>query len=613
MRQIELLAPARDADCGIEAIRHGADAVYIGGPAFGARAAAANTVDDIRRLCDEAHLFGARVYVTVNTILWDSELTAARTAIEQLYAVGVDALITQDLALLAMDLPPIALHASTQMDNRTPEKALWLEQMGFSQIVLARECSLQDIAAIHQRVKTPLEAFAHGALCVSYSGQCYASQHCFQRSANRGCCSQFCRLPFDLVDATGRPLVRDKHLLSLRDMNRMAYLEAMMDAGISSFKIEGRLKDVAYVKNVTAAYRQAIDVVLQRRSDTYHRSSYGTSTYTFVPDVSRSFNRGFTDYFLHGQRNAQLQNIHTPKAMGAYVGQVAAPDRRREGIGVLPADGVSFSAGDGLCYLEQGRLCGFRVNRVDGHRLIPAAPLRLPQGTALYRNQDVAFERLLSKPSATRTLAVDIDLRESAEGYVLTLHDEMGLTASCEVACPHETARTSQAEALQRNLGRLGNTPLTLRRLTCSDFQGERFLPASVLAGLRREAVEALLVAHRQAYVRESRRRPSGPVTPYFPVRLSYAANVSNALARSVLTQQGVEQIAPAYELEPPREALLMTCRYCLRYALGACLRHPQQADSLPSGPLFLRTGDGRRFRLVFDCQHCQMKIYATT
>ena len=300
--KIELLAPAKNIECGIEAIRHGADAVYIGAPKYGARAAAGNTVEDLRRLAEYAHQFGARVYVTLNTIIYDDELDEVEQLVWELYRIGIDALIVQDMALLTMKLPPIELHASTQTDNRTPEKVKFLHENGFSQVVLARELSLDEIAAIHRVTPVPLEAFVHGALCVSYSGQCYASQACFGRSANRGECAQFCRLPFDLVDADGRVIVKNRHLLSLKDMNRSAHLEAMMDAGVRSFKIEGRLKDVTYVKNVTACYRQAIDAILARRPE-YERASLGVSTYTFEPQLDKSFNRGFTDYFITGQRS----------------------------------------------------------------------------------------------------------------------------------------------------------------------------------------------------------------------------------------------------------------------------------------------------------------------
>lgn len=376
MRQIELLSPARNADCGIEAILHGADAVYIGGPSFSARAAAGNSVEDIARLCRFAHLYGARIYITLNTILHDDELSEAERMVHELYQAGVDALIVQDLGLLRLDLPPIALHASTQMDNRTPEQARRLEALGFSQIVVARELSLTDIRAISQATPLPLEAFVHGALCVSYSGQCYASQYCFGRSANRGCCAQFCRLAFDLVDSEGRTVIRDKHLLSLRDMNRLNSLEAMMDAGVSSFKIEGRLKEAGYVKNVTAAYRQAIDKILERRAADYCRSSYGRSTLTFTPQPEKSFNRGFTEYFLHDRRTP-MHSFDTPKAMGEAIGEVNRVERRAFTIHPAkpsPSSDGEICAGDGLCYIDpDGHLQGFRVNRVDPDgRILPA-------------------------------------------------------------------------------------------------------------------------------------------------------------------------------------------------------------------------------------------------
>lgn len=611
MRRIELLAPARDADCGMEALRHGADAVYIGGPAFGARAAATNSVDDIRQLCDFAHLFEAKVYVTLNTILWDSELAAAERVIAQLYEAGTDALIVQDPGLLKLDLPPIALHASTQMDNRTPDQARLLEQLGFSQIVLARELSLADMAAIHQAVHVPLEAFVHGALCVSYSGRCYASQFCFGRSANRGCCAQFCRLSFDLVDGDGRVAVADRHLLSLRDMNRSEDLEAMMDAGISSFKIEGRLKDAGYVKNVTAAYRQRIDDILNRRSDDYARSSKGTSAIGFQPDLNKSFNRGFTDYFLHGQRTADLQNIITPKAMGERVGSVERVDRRTGRVGVSLLPGVSLTAGDGLCFIADGRLQGFRANRVEGNAVFPAGRVYVARGTALFRNQDASFDHTLSRPTAVRTLWLDITLDETPTGYALTMTDETQATARIDVEAPHETARTPQAERIGQQLRRMGNTPFTPRHVSLH-LTGNRFIPNSTLADWRRRCTELLLERHRATYVRDRRRPLPATLDVPLPARLDYEANVANAKARALYAAYGVTQIDKAFELAPKPQARLMTCKYCIRAALGACLKRPEEAAKLKE-PLMLRLPDGRRFRLSFDCHACQMSVYATS
>ncbi|MBO5660445.1 MAG: U32 family peptidase, partial [Bacteroidaceae bacterium] len=419
---IELLAPARNLECGMAAVDHGADAVYIGAQRFGARAAAGNSVEDIASLCRYAHKFAVKVYVTVNTILYDEELDATEKLVWQLYEAGVDALIVQDLALLKMNLPPIPLHASTQMDNRTPEQVQWLADMGYSQVVLARECSLEQIRLIHETVpQIPLEAFVHGALCVSYSGRCQASQFCFSRSANRGQCAQFCRLPFSLVDADGKVLAKEKYLLSLRDINRTASLEKMMDAGIRSFKIEGRLKDVSYVKNVTAWYRRRIDEILRRRPE-YGRASLGTVELNFQPNPQRSFSRGFTEYFLH--ERTKMASFHTPKSMGQDVGVV----KEVRGGCIIVSSVASFANGDGLCYLDaDGKLKGFRVNRADGNHLYPAEQVNIRPRTPLYRSFDQEWERMMARPTAVRTLSVEWTISDVEEGFCLKLKREDGV------------------------------------------------------------------------------------------------------------------------------------------------------------------------------------------
>lgn len=608
---IELLAPARDVVCGREAILHGADAVYIGGPDFGARAAAGNSVDDIAGLCQFAHIYGARVYVTLNTILYDNELPEAERLIWALYRAGVDALIVQDVALLSLHLPPIALHASTQMDTCTPQRAQWLEAAGYRQIVVARELSLTDIRAIAQSVSVPIEAFVHGALCVSYSGRCYASQHCFGRSANRGRCAQFCRLAFDLTDGHGRLIEQGRHLLSLPDMNRTDDLEAMMDAGVRSFKIEGRLKDVEYVKNVTAWYRQHLDAILARRADAYRRASFGTSQLTFAPDVARSFNRGFTSYFLHGRTPQPLFTYHTPKAMGPCIASVVRCDAR----GITVKATTPLAAGDGLCYLDaQGRLQGFRVNKVTGDVVQPATPQRLPRGTRLHRSQDAAFSRLMARPTATRTLAATLTLREVPAGYAIDMADESGCHATCLFSSTHEAARAPQREAISRTLAKLGGTPFTAERIEVLT-QGERFIPASQLTEWRRQVVDALLRAHRAAYVPDRPApRHDERLQPLTPAALDFTANVANRTARSLLAALGATSIAPAYEVQAPHgQHVVMTCRHCIRHDLGCCFKeHPDRARSLPE-PLTLHLPDGRAFPLRFDCARCEMQVLATT
>lgn len=609
-QKIELLSPARNVACGIEAIKHGADAVYIGGPSFGARAAAGNSVEDIHELCDFAHLFGARIYVTLNTILWDDELKAAEQLIWQLYNVGVDALIVQDLSLLKMDLPPIALHASTQMDNCTPEKAQWLEAAGFRQIVLARETSLEQTRLISQAVKVPLEAFVHGALCVSYSGRCYASQYCFGRSANRGCCAQFCRLSFNLIDEHHRTIISDKHLLSLKDMNRTASLEEMMDAGVRSFKIEGRLKDIAYVKNVTAWYRQEIDKVISRRNNDYIRASYGESLLSFTPDVDRSFNRGFTSYFLYGRTNENISSLSTPKAVGPIVGKVGQTGRKCFAFQPSPTLTAPLTAGDGLCFIDgTGKLQGFRVNKVEGQQVFPANPSilsMLSQHMPLHRNQDHAFDRLLERPTAQRTLTASITLREIEGGYALDMSDESGCHVTLRFDHPHEEARTPQRVAIERQLCKLGGTPFRAQQVEILT-SGERFIPSSVLATWRRETCQALLRDHLTSYERDRAGKVNDErLYSLTPQHIPFTANVANHQAKQFYSEHGAEQIAPAFEVAPPKgEAIIMTCRHCIRHTLGMCLKKTKE------GPcqLALQLPDGRTFPLHFDCRRCEMQV----
>lgn len=604
-RKIELLAPARNLECGIEAINHGADAVYIGAPKFGARAAATNSMEDIERLTDYAHLYGVRIYVTVNTILKDEELKETEAMIWELYQKGIDALIVQDMGLTRLNLPPIPLHASTQMDNRTVEKVRFLTEAGFRQVVLARELSLNEIAAIHKACPdTPLEVFVHGALCVSYSGQCYASQACFGRSANRGECAQFCRLPFSLVDADGQVVVKDKHLLSLKDMNRLDMLEQLLDAGATSLKIEGRLKDVAYVKNVTAAYRQRLDTILKRRSE-YIRASSGTCRFDFQPQPEKSFSRGFTHYFLEG-RGENIASFDTPKSLGEAMGTL-----KEQRGGWLSVAGVKpFHNGDGVCYLdEQGRLQGFRINRVEGNKLFPAGNVpRIKPRTPLFRNQDQEFERSLAHKSAERKIGIHLTLEENAFGFSLSANDEDGHRVTLALDHTKEQARTPQAENLRTQLGKLGNTPYELAEPAEINLTGNWFIPSSVVTEWRRQVVDRLTAARRINYRREL--AVWKPTHHTYPIQtLTYLGNVMNDQARRFYLDHGVKNIVPAYEKESPSKAVLMFCRHCLRYSMGWCPVH-QKGRSPYREPYYLLGNDGRRFRLEFDCKNCQMKVY---
>ena len=604
-RTIELLAPAKNLECGIEAIKHGADAVYIGAGRFGARQAAGNSVDDIAQLTRFAHFYGAKVYVTVNTILKDSELSDAEKLIWQLYEAGADALLVQDMAVLKMKLPPIALHASTQCDVRSADKVRFLADCGFTRVVLARELSLAEISEIHKACPdVELECFVHGALCVSYSGQCYASQYCFGRSANRGECAQFCRLKFDLEDSNDNVIIKGKHLLSLRDMNRMAYLEELMDAGVCSFKIEGRLKEVSYVKNVTAAYSQAIEKVLIRRNE-FVRASSGHSVLQFTPDVSRSFNRGFTDYFLHG-RTDDIYSFGTPKSIGEKMGPV-----KEVGRGWIKVSGFkAFHNGDGLCFFNRaGELEGYRVNRVEGNRVflfLEGADMpSITAGTELYRNYDLEFEKVLSKESATRKIGVDILFEETADGYKVTFTDEDGLKSSAEAEWKKEDARTPQQENIRTQLGKTGNTGFEVQDVEIR-LDGERFIPSSLLSDLRRQATAGLEKARLDSYVRPAVGASANPVYPVS--QLTYLGNVMNAQARTFYQDHGVKNIDDAFEKNTPGSGVIMFCRHCIKNAMGLCTKNPGQ-DMKVQEPLYLVSQDGRRFRLRFDCSKCQMEI----
>ena len=603
-RKIELLAPAKNLECGIAAIDHGADAVYIGAPKFGARAAAVNSLEDIAALVEYAHLYNARIYVTVNTILKDEELQETEKMIWALFRAGVDALIVQDMGITGLNLPPIPLHASTQMDNRTVEKVRFLADAGFRQVVLARELSLREISKIHEACPdVPLEIFVHGALCVSYSGQCYVSQACFGRSANRGECAQFCRLPFSLVDAEGRVIVKDKHLLSLKDLNQSDELEALLDAGASSFKIEGRLKDVSYVKNVTAAYRRKLDAIFARRKE-YARASSGSCRYAFNPQLDKSFSRGFTHYYLHG-RTKDVFSFDTPKSLGEEMGTL----KEARGNYLTVAGLKSFNNGDGVCYIdEQGRLQGFRINRVEGNKLYPQEMPRIKPRTVLYRNFDQEFEKILARKSSERRIAVSVRLTDTPFGFALTLTDEDDNSVTLSLAREKEPARTPQEENLKTQLAKFGNTPFEAVRIDI-DFAGNWFLPASVLADFRRQAVEKLISARRINYRREL--FVLKPTAHAFPQStLTYLGNVMNAQAVSFYTGHGVASIAPAFERAPAEKAVLMFCKHCLRYSMGWCPVH-QRERSPYREPYYLVSTDGKRFRLEFDCKNCQMKVNA--
>ena len=601
-RKIELLAPAKNLETGIAAINHGADAVYIGAAQFGARQAAGNSVEDIARLVEYAHLFGVKVYVTLNTIIYDDEVASVEQLVAELYKVGVDALIVQDMGIAGMNIPPIPLHASTQMDNRTVEKAKFLAGVGFPRIVLARELSLSEIKEIHDAVPdTELEVFVHGALCVSYSGQCYASQHCFGRSANRGACAQFCRLPFDLVDAEVTVVMRDKHLLSLKDMNRSAYIEQMLDAGVTSFKIEGRLKDVSYVKNITAYYRAKLDEVFARRPE-YERASYGKCAPQFTPAPEKSFSRGFTDYMLNGSKD-EMTSFDTPKSKGEYMGRVKFVSRN-----FFTFTGKDFNNGDGACFVSRdGRLKGFHINRVEGNRIFPQTMPQVESGDELYRNYDCDFERQLSRPDVARRMRVDLTLCENADGFGLKGIDESGLECSVSTVFEKQEARTSQRDNIVKQLGKWGNTPFEVGEVNV-EFSSEWFVPSSLLSDMRRSLCEELIKRHNEEDSREDMRLADNAI-PFVADELDYKGNVSNSHAKAFYMKHGVKSLMPAFENEPVDNAVVMFCKHCIKFSLGWCTK--SGAKHAFKEPFYLVSGDGKRFRLSFDCKECMMKVIA--
>ena len=626
MRKLELLAPAKNLACGIAAINHGADAVYIGANRFGARAAAGNSLADIEALCGYAHQFGAKVYVTINTIIYEEELAATRDMIYHLAAVGTDALLVQDMAVVeivaalrrenaGMKLP--ALHASTQTDNRTAEKVAWLKATGFERVVLARELSAAEIAEIHRQVSdVELEVFVHGALCVSYSGVCYASQYCFHRSANRGMCAHFCRMKFDLLDANDKEIEHQRYLLSLKDMCRIDDLELLADAGACSFKIEGRLKEADYVKNVVSAYSKRLNEVIARRPQDYRRASLGNMEYAFEPELKKTFNRGYTSYFLHG-RQSDIYSPDTPKALGEYVGRVK--ELRNNSFNV--AGTAVFSNGDGLCFInDKHELEGFRVNRVEGNRLFPLKmPAHLRPGLTLYRNNDEAFGKILSQRTAVRKIPITIAFSTTEDGFSLSVTGEGIVPVTKTLAMEKQKPQKPQRENILNQLRKLGNTPYEAQQIEIREGADRYFIPSSKLAELRRAAMESIMPAPD----RQPMQACSSAVSPvkYWQPEYEqhpYLFNVSNYLADRFYADRGMRGIASALETSYPhgtssasrRPYLLMQCRHCLRFSLGYCVKHGGK-EPLWHEPLYLRLSDGRRFRLQFNCKECQMNLYA--
>lgn len=600
-RKIELLAPAKNAEFGMEAILHGADAVYIGAPKFSARASAGNMLDDIRQLTRFAHQFNAKVYVALNTILSNEELSETETLIKQLYEVEADALIIQDMGILQLDLPPIPLHASTQMDNRSVEKAVFLEKAGFSQLVLARELNIDQIAQISSSVDIPLEVFIHGALCVSYSGQCYLSNALTGRSANRGTCSQPCRLPYDLKDSNGELISSNKHFLSMKDLNQSANLEEILDAGVSSLKIEGRLKDLSYVKNTVAYYRQKLDELFLKRPE-FVRPSSGKSIYTFTPDLQKSFNRGFTDYFLH-QRKDKVWSPDTPKSIGEFVGTVTEVTTKYIRIQTK----LKLHNGDGLCFMNHKKqLDGIQVNRVEGDLIFPPQVPTIKKGTTIYRNNDHEFEKTLAKKSAERKISVHATLEESSEGFVIRMEDEDGYSAELSYDMVKQKALKDQSENLRNYLNKTGQTIFSVNSTEIL-FSENLFIPASSLAQWRREITDKLLQTRLENYPRQTVEHTQ--TNHPFPTReISYLGNVANDKAKEfyALHQSEVKQMA--FETEKLENVPLMYTRHCIKHSMEWCPKDHRK-ESPYKEPFFL-TRENVKLRIEFDCKKCEMKIH---
>ncbi len=620
--KLELLSPAKNLEFGREAINHGADALYIGAPAFGARAAATNTLEDIEALVQYAHLYGSKVFVTVNTLLFDNEIDDAVKMIHQLYNIGVDALLIQDMGLLECDLPPIELHASTQCHNASVERIKFLEQAGLRRVVLARETSLEQMHEIRQATKMDLEAFVHGALCVSYSGQCYMSQYLNSRSGNRGCCSQPCRSTYDLYNGDGKLLIKERHLLSLRDFNASQQLRSMIDAGITSFKIEGRLKDLSYVKNITAYYRQLLDNFLNGNFplSTFHfplsKSSSGSCTYTFTPDPERTFNRGYTDYFLRERQ--PMASFATQKSIGKKIGEVTSI-----GSYTLSISGTEpFANGDGLCYLDaDGKMQGFLVNDVQGRTVTPNHMPDIKVGTTIWRNNDQAFEKQLQGRTAERKIGVEMLFCVSRRGFSLDIKDEDGVSVVQHIGAEHAESNKPlhNSNNIVKQLSKLGNTPFVATKI--SDVtEGRYFITAGTLNELRRKAVE-LLKEYRLKHFHPEDRVRHDQNQPYPVAELDYRANVINDKAESFYKHHGVNEIERGLEQTGDYDGkALMTTKYCLRYELGCCLQGKNEKEErrkekklpfiAPTDTLILRNND-RRFRLDFDCRQCLMRIYS--
>ena len=618
MKQLELLAPARDTNIGIAAIDCGADAVYIAGPQFGARQAAGNDVEEIRRLCDYAHKFGARIFVTLNTILYDDELEAAYRQMLAVQDAGADAVIVQDMAIVRMAACGIGdfksefrlpLHASTQCAIRTPDQAVFLESLGFSRLILERELSLEQIKAIRNAVSCELEFFVHGALCVCYSGQCYLSEKIAGRSANRGACIQACRSLYDLTDSNGKVLVKNKALLSLKDYNLRNRIEELAEAGISSFKIEGRLKNESYVRNVVRDYSMALDEVTSKHPDTYVRGSFGKVTGGFTPDTRKTFNRGYTELFIDGKRGSWAC-LDAAKSMGEEVGTVTAVSK--DCITLRLADrSIILNNGDGFSFVaKDGSVCGFRGDVCEGNRIRSRQIPPIFSGARIFRNLNTAFEKEIERGRCTRIIETEVSLsferKDDRWNMLATAVTQDGRTAEIKL-----DAGTQDAQNLQRMEEILGgqlSKTTGIYSFSVAQIQTEDGLPfmsAGAINSIRRDLAQKLdetACNKRDLLLRKIENIPASGTTQK---EISYKSNVSNRLSKGLYTDAGAEQIEEAYELSHAAGAELMRTKYCIRYELGMC---PVHQNARNTGPLFL-LNNGQKFALHFDCRNCEMTL----
>ena len=607
-KKIEILAPAKNLVQGMAAINAGADAVYIGAPQFGARTNATNSVEDIAEMVRYAHLFKAQVFVVINTILYDDELNQCKKLIHELYEIGVDALIVQDMAIMEMDLPPIVIHASTQANNRDPKHVKFLADAGMKRVVLARELNLDQVREISEATDVELEFFVSGALCVSFSGNCYMSIAGGERSANRGSCAQNCRLPYQLIDGTGKTLIANSHLLSIKDLDLSDQLPNLIEAGVTSFKIEGRLKDLVYVKNNTSFLRKKLDTFLEANKEKYQKASSGRTFYNFEPEMDRSFNRGYTDYFVN-KRKEKIGNWESPKSQGQLIGKVLEVKAN----GYVIENYEKLNNGDGLYFINANNEAdGAQINIIINNVVVPNTFKPLSVGTVIYRNSDAEFNKMVEKEnSAVRKIGVKLYFTETTDGFQLLVIDEDGHENVAEIKIEKIIANSTESVIpnIKKNLAKTGNTPFIVDEIEV-EFSENWFLPISKVNEIRREVLEQLIDIRVKEYHRKEFQITKTD-HPYPVQKLDFMYNVSNKMARTFYKRHGVTEIEKAFELQwDPGKARVMTTKYCVKYELGKCARFQRETmgEKLVE-PLTLKHGENE-YKLKFNCKPCEMEIW---